>query len=159
MGIEFRRLVRTAALAASASLISLALPAGPAAAQEYVPASSCFSTSPPGATVYSVVRPGFGVGLLCGDQTQGVLHIDQAHPIAEDGSDDETIPRCIFNIFTRSDRYEIPADPGKRAMQIRRPSGGTATAVYFESNGRIVTMFTSDGLGNNWAACAAYTER
>jgi hypothetical protein len=143
----------------TAVAVGLIAHGGVAAAQglgDFVGASECFSSAPPSATVYRVVAPGFGVGLLCGDRTQGVFHIDERHPIAEDGSDDENIRRCMFNIFTRSDRYEIPADDPYVGVQIRRPTGGTATAIYNPSNGRVVTMYTSDGLGNNWAACAAY---
>lgn len=161
-GWKFSRWQSRAALAAICTAVFGTALTGTANAQglgDFVGASECFSTAPPSATVYAVLEPGFGVGLLCGDPTRGVIHIDQGHPIAEDGSDDETIPRCMFNILTRSDRYEIaPSNPRYEGLQIRRPSGGTATIIYDPENGQVVTMFTSGDLGNDWAACAAFTQ-
>lgn len=160
MGLGWGSTTRRACALAIISALGLVAPSGVASAQDladFVGASECFSSAPPSATVYRIIEPGFGVGLLCGDQTQGVVHIDAAHPIAEDGSDDENIRRCMFNIFTRTDRYEIPANDPYLGVQIRRPTGGTATAIYNPGNGRVISMYTSDGLGNNWAACAAFS--
>lgn len=149
---------------AAAGLLSIGLmltPSGTAAAQTIgeggvrVTASSCLTgDSGPRERVATSNGPSFfsNVILYCGDPTKGVLHINAAHPISEDGSDDVNVRDCHNNIMFRGD--EIPAAAGNRAWQIARPTGGSATLVFDSESNETITMFTSDS--NNWAACAAF---
>ena len=140
------------------ALSALALAPAAAAVEPYraYPASACLSGD---AGPFDLVWKGDRNGgppllrLTCGLPTgTGVLHIDASHPIAEDGTDDTNLRRCANNIVRSG--QEVEAANGNRALQIRRSDGGSATIVYQERDGSVVTMFTSDS--NNWRACADF---
>src|SRR4051794_10063664 len=90
------------------SMLSLSLSMAVASAQEakipVVGASDCFSWAAPSELVASTTpggAPNQSVQLRCGDFSQGVFHIDQGHPIAEDGSDDVNVNGCFNHIWSR----------------------------------------------------------
>lgn len=117
-------------------------------------ASECFFEGTPGDVVYQVTTTWTPViTLSCGTPTYGVIHIDESHPINENGSDDAHVNACMLKIISFGD--EVPASQGNVAYQIkRRSNGGTATIVWRTSDYQVVTMYTSDS--NNWAACASW---
>lgn len=120
-------------------------------------ASECFHGAPTGELIASLTpggSPSQEVKLTCGTPTYGVLHIDSGHPIDENGADDVNVNGCFNHIFARP-YYEIPASPGYTGIQYKRSDGGTASLIWQNSDGQVITMFTSDApSGNNWHACA-----
>lgn len=97
------------------------------------------------------------VTLECGGRNKyGVRHINRAHPIATDGSDDANLLQCMANILTRADNYwGESTNTRNHVVEIKRSDGGTATLVYSADLRGVVSMFTSGDSSNNWAACAA----
>lgn len=96
--------------------------------------------------------------VLCGTpEGKGVLHVvggARPHPISRE--DNLVFNQCLGVIFGKADHYEVPADPGNVALQVRVRTGATATAVWEASTREVITVFTSDGpQGNNWQGCAA----
>lgn len=149
--------MRLSALVSSAAatgiLVAASLVASPEAANaaSHTSASACLDGySGP----YDYVNQYGGVTLYCGDHTKGILHIDDAHPIAENGADDVNIVRCMNNIISYG--TSVSASSGNSARRITRRSGGYAQIVWINSSKNVLTMYTSDGAGNNWAACASF---
>lgn len=92
------------------------------------------------------------IQLLCGTPMKGVLHIDGSHPIPAD--QDNLFIWCGVNILTKL-HEDVPANPGHVAIKMNRTDGQSATMVWEESTGDVITLFTSDSpQGNNWAGCA-----
>ncbi|CAA9245304.1 MAG: hypothetical protein AVDCRST_MAG54-1724 [uncultured Actinomycetospora sp.] len=48
----------------------------------------------------------------------------------------------------------MAANQANLALRMTRGDGGSATIVWEEATGRVVTLFTSDS--NNWRACADF---
>lgn len=154
-GLSAKSFIISAVMLGFLALAVFAAP-GVASARVLVPPSYCLSgDADPRDVVSSVSGPSFfsSVTLYCGDPTKGVLHIDAAHPISVDGSDDDNVVLCLNRIMYYGE--EVPAAPGNRAWQIARSDRWSATTVFDADTLEVISMFTSDS--NNWAACAAFT--
>lgn len=95
------------------------------------------------------------ISLYCGDETKGVFHIVRKHVIDEDGADDDNVVACMDAILYYGDEVEAKGE-GNEAYEAKRADGGTAGLAWDENTDEVVTMYTSDPGGNNWAACAEY---
>lgn len=123
------------AVVVSIVVLLIFMTAGVASARVLVPPSYCLSgDAHPRDIVNSVSGPTLlsSVTLYCGDPTKGIIHIDFAHPISEDGSDDEDVVRCLQRIMYYGD--EVPAAQGNRAWQIARTDRWSATTVFDARN-------------------------
>lgn len=153
-----RKRATISGVAAVVSLVAMIGGSTAASAAEpppLVPASGCLKPNAPefGRVTYFGPEPG-GIDLRCGRWDYGVIHTDASHPIADNGDDDVNFLNCFRRILT-SPNYPIPAEPGNIALRMKRGDGGTATLVYREFDGMVVTMHTSElPGGNNWYACA-----
>lgn len=99
----------------------------------------------------AVVNSYGGITLKCGDLTKGVIHIDQSHPIRENGADDVNVEECMNNIIAYG--TSISASSGNSAKRWRTASGVYAYIVWRTSQKDVVTMCTSGSPSNRWDLC------
>lgn len=99
----------------------------------------------------AVVNSYGGITLKCGDLTKGVIHIDQSHPIRENGADDVNVEECMNNIIAYGS--PISASSGNSAKRWRTASGVYAYIVWRTSQKDVVTMYTQGTPGNRWDLC------
>lgn len=99
----------------------------------------------------AVVNSYGGITLKCGDLTKGVIHIDQSHPIRENGADDVNVEECMNNIIAYG--TSISASSGNSAKRWRTASGVYAYIVWRTSQKDVVTMYTSGSPSNRWDLC------
>lgn len=90
--------------------------------------------------------------LVCGDETKGIIHIDRDHLIAEDGSDDVTMPKCFENVMYYGEDY--PAPPGNQALKVTLSDGQDAIVAWDKASRRVLTVYTTGEKSNDWDSCA-----
>lgn len=153
MVIEIKGEKLASVLAAIATLLLAS--AQVAAAEEATP-SQCLNGERPPATVVAQVgiNPPTGewIYLRCGTPIgTGVLHIDAEHPVAGQDADFVT---CFATIFTRG-AYRGPGNTSDLTVWDRSfGRDGVAVAVYENSTGNVVTMYTEGAVSNDWRGCA-----
>lgn len=94
------------------------------------------------------------VDLLCGDETNGIIHIDLDHRIAEDGSDDHTVPKCFDLVMTFGKERASP--DGNQALEVALQDGRKAVVAWDVNTRKVLTMYTTGATSNDWEACADY---
>lgn len=99
----------------------------------------------------AVVNSYGGITMKCGDLTKGVIHIDQSHPIRENGADDVNVEECMNNIIAYGSY--VSASTGNTAKRWRTASGVYAYIVWRSSQKDVVTMYTSGSVSNRWDLC------
>ncbi len=100
--------------------------------------------------ILSSSNPDQSIQLRCGDPTKGVLHIDHDHPITSDAK----FLTCLDKVFFRGHAAGAGTSAGTTQWKYSF-TGGTATAVYINSTGDILTAYASGNTkSNNWTACA-----
>jgi hypothetical protein len=167
-------------LVAAASGLLVAAPTVQASTQAQGPgisydadASECLSgDAGPYDTVASVDEWGFDDKYLyCGDLTKGVLHINEGHPINEDGDDDDDIATCVENFGSYGSQLPDGTNPNNYVMEMpidKDEDGNTddmARLAYDKNTNDddiypVVSLHTTQKpefpLSNDWDGCANY---
>jgi hypothetical protein len=138
-----------------AAVVLLGFGAPAASADETTPSQCLDGERPPASVVAQVqLNPPVGqaVYLRCGTTiSTGVLHIDTRHPVADQ---DANFVTCFVTIFTRG-AYRGPGNtPDLTVWDRSYGLDGVAVAVYENSTGNVVTMYTEGSVSNDWHNCA-----
>lgn len=123
----------------------------PAIPMTVVAPSRCFHGATSADSIAGAEDP--DIIYTCGSPSEGVVRTGHEHPVDQNGADDQNLPLCFYNVII-GPHDTVPSGPGTVALRWTRPNGNSATVVYRNGDGHVVTMYTNDGpAGNNWSGC------